>query len=208
MGNFFNSRIFDGISKLADVMLLSFYFLVCSIPVFTMGASGTALYYATHKCVYKGRGYTTEFFHSFKANFKQSTLSWLIFMVLFALLSGDIYIIKNLLPADSPLAAAPIFFMVLFMFAFAWAIYHFAYIARFENGFKASFKISGVFMVANIGWTAVIIVELIAVFLLVYRFIFLLIFAPGIVACIIHPVLEHVFKKYMSPEDLTQENEF
>ena len=136
MGKFFNSRFFEGISKATDVILVGLYFIVCSLPIFTIGASATALYYATHKCIYKGRGYTTEFFRSFKDNFKQSTLSWLIFMVLFGILAGDIYITRNFIPADSPIAAASIFFLVLMVFSIVWAIYHFAYIARFENSFK------------------------------------------------------------------------
>ena len=207
MGKFFNSKIFEGISKLADVMLIDFYFLVCSIPIFTIGASSTALYYAMHKCVYKGRGYTTEFFHSFKDNFKQSTLSWLIFIVLFLILGGDIYITRNMIAADSKLQAAPIFFTILLIFAITWAIYHFAYIARFENTFKQSFKISAVFMAVNIGWTFAIIGVLIICLLLVYRFLFLLIFAPGIIAFAIHPILERVFRKYMSEEDLAREDD-
>lgn len=84
MERLFNNRFVDGISKLADIMLICIYFLVCSLPIVTIGASATALYYATHKCIYKGRGYTLDFFHSFKDNFKQSTLSWLIFIVILA----------------------------------------------------------------------------------------------------------------------------
>ena len=92
MSKLFDNVVIDGISKIADVALIGFFFLICSVPVFTIGASATALYYATNKCIYKGRGYTTEFFRSFKDNFKQATISWLIFLVLFAVLGGDIYI--------------------------------------------------------------------------------------------------------------------
>jgi len=207
LGKFFNSKIFDGISKVADVALIGFYFLACSIPLFTIGASATGLYYAINKSVFKGRGYTTEFFHSFKENFKQSTLSWLIFLILFAVLGGDIYITKNMLPQDSPLASAPVFFTVLLVFSIVWAIYHFAYIARFSNSFRDSFKFSAFIMVANIGWTFAIIAVLIVSLLLIYRFLFLIIFAPGLIACALHPILEKVFRKYMSEEDLTKDDD-
>ncbi|SFI08162.1 Uncharacterized membrane protein YesL [Pseudobutyrivibrio sp. OR37] len=207
MGRFFNSKIFDGISKATDVILLGLYFIVCSLPIFTIGASATALYYATHKCIYKGRGYTTEFFRSFKDNFKQSTLSWLIFMVLFAILSGDIYITRNMVSANSPFAAASIFFLVLLVFTIVWAIYHFAYIARFENSFKASFKNSAIIMIVNIGWSVAIVAVTIALLYLMYRIMILIVFAPGIFACAIHPILEKVFRKYMSAEDIAKEDE-
>lgn len=207
MGKLFNNRIFDGISKVTDVVIIGLYFLLCSIPVFTIGASLTAMYYAIHKCVFKGKGYTTEFFHSFKENFKQSTLSWLIFMLIFTILGGDIYITKNAIDPDSPLATAPMFFLILLMFTIVWAVYHFAYIARFANGFKMSFKVSAIFMVANLGWSFLILVILAVIALLAYQFMFLIFFVPAIVTCVLHPILERVFKKYMSPEDLEAEEE-
>jgi len=207
LGRFFNSKIFDGITKVTDVMLIGFYFIVCSLPIFTIGASSTALYYAIHKSVFRGRGYTTEFFRSFKDNFKQSTLSWLIFMVLFGVLSADIYVTRNFIQANSPMAAASVFFLVLLIFTIVWSIYHFAYIARFANSFKESFKISAIIMIANIGWSVAIIAVVIVLLLLMYRFMILIVFAPGIFACALHPILEKVFRKYMSAEDIAKEDE-
>lgn len=207
MGRFFNSKIFDGITKVTDVMLIGFYFIVCSLPIFTIGVSSTALYYAIHKSVFRGRGYTTEFFRSFKDNFKQSTLSWLIFMVLFGVLSADIYVTRNFIQANSPMAAASVFFLVLLIFTSVWSIYHFAYIARFANSFKESFKISAIIMIANIGWSVAIIAVVIVLLLLMYRFMILIVFAPGIFACALHPILEKVFRKYMSAEDIAKEDE-
>lgn len=207
MERLFNNRFTEGISKLTDILLIGFYFLVCSLPIFTIGASATALYYAIHKSIFKGRGYTTEFFHSFKDNFKQSTLSWIVFVILFTVLGGDIYITRTMLTADNPLAAASIFFTVLLIFTIAWAIYHFAYIARFENGFKDSFKVSAIIMFANLGWTFALIAVVIILAILVYRFLVLFVFMPGIAACAIHPILERVFRKYMTEEDLMKEEE-
>ncbi|MBE5910626.1 YesL family protein [Pseudobutyrivibrio sp.] len=207
MGKLYNNRILDGISKITDVFIIGLYFIICSIPVFTMGASLTALYYAIHKSVFRGRGYTTEFFHSFKENFKQSTLSWIIFMVIFAVLAGDIYVTRFAVPQTSAFAAAPLFFLIMLCFAILWAIYHFAYIARFANGFGASFKVSAIIMVANLGWSFLILVVLAAFILLTFRFIILLFFLPGLITASIHPIIERVFRKYMTPEDLESELE-
>ena len=207
MGRFFNSRFFDSLTKVTDMLIIGFYFMICSLPVFTIGASLTALYYGIHKCVFKGRGYTFDFFRSFRDNFKQSTLSWLIFMVLFGILSGDIYITKNVISRESPFAGMFIFFTVLLVLTILWAIYHFAYIARFANGFRESFKVSGIFMILNIGWSLAIVGVLILLGLLAYRFPIFLIFLPGMIASAIHPILERVFRKYMSAEDLAKEDE-
>ena len=133
MGRFFNSRFFEGITKATDVLLIGFYFIICSLPIFTIGASTTALYYAIHKCTFKGKGYTTEFFHSFKSNFKQATLSWLIFIVLFIVLGGDIYITRNMLQPDNPLAAASMFFTVLLAFTVVWSIQWYLFSQNFAR---------------------------------------------------------------------------
>ncbi|MCR5195897.1 MAG: YesL family protein [Pseudobutyrivibrio sp.] len=207
MGKLFDNKFIDGINKIADVFILCFFFLVCSIPVFTMGASMTAMYYTMHKCIFKNRGYTTDFFRSFKENFRQATVSWVVFLVLFTILTGDIYIMRNFVKPDSPFAAASIFFTVLLVFTIVWMTYHFAYIARFENGIKASFKISAIFLVANIGWSLLIAVIIGIVLYLTYRFVFLVIFLPVILPGVLHPILEKVFRKYMSPEDLAKEDE-
>lgn len=207
MGKIFNNRVFDGISKVTDIFLIGFYFLFCSLPIFTIGASFTGLYYATHKCIYKGRGYTMEFFHSFKENFKQSTLSWLIFMVIFGILSADIYITRNFFEPGTPLQASSVFFLVLLVFAIVWAIYHFAYIARFSNGFKESFKVSAVFMIVNIGWSIAIIAVIVVFLEIISRWPILLLFGPGLFSCGVHQILERVFRKYMSEEDLAKEDE-
>ena len=95
----------------------------------------------------------------------------------------------------------------LFLLTTVWSIYHFAYIARFENGFKESFKISFVFMILNLGWSIVMILLCAAILVLLYYIPFLILFAPGLFACGLHPFLEKVFRKYMTPEDLAKEEE-
>ncbi len=167
----------------------------------------TSLYYAVHKCVFKGRGYTTEYFHAFKDNFRQATFSWVIFLVLFAILTGDIYIMRNYISPDSPLAGGSMFFVVLLLLTIVWMIYHMAYIARFANTFKASFKVSAVIMIANLGWSVLILLIVTVIFLAVNRLLILLVFVPAIISGVLHPILEKVFRKYMSPEDLAKEDE-
>ena len=60
------------------------------IPVITAGASFTAMHYCCLKIV---RGHETsilkQFFHSFKDNFKQSTIIWLLFLAIMAFLGYD-----------------------------------------------------------------------------------------------------------------------
>ena len=69
-------RIFGFLGQLIALNLL---WIVCSLPVITAGASTTALYYCTLKLHKDGDiRVFHDFFKSFKQNFKQSTLIWIL----------------------------------------------------------------------------------------------------------------------------------
>jgi len=53
MGKFFNldSPLMRFMTKLADLMILNLLFLITCIPVITIGAAWTSLYYVTLKMV-------------------------------------------------------------------------------------------------------------------------------------------------------------
>ena len=71
MGKVFNFEgpVFSFLSRLADLFWLNLLFVICSIPVITIGASSTALYYVTLKMAKDEEGYITRsFFKSFKEN--------------------------------------------------------------------------------------------------------------------------------------------
>lgn len=81
------------LSRLADLVLLSVLWVVCCLPIITIGPSTAALYYVALKLA---RGeevrITGTFFRGFKENFKQGVVMNLIFLVLGAVLLAD-YII-------------------------------------------------------------------------------------------------------------------
>ena len=77
---FFNmdSPLMRFMTKVADLMILNFLFIVTSLPVVTMGAAWTALYYVTMKMVKDEEGAIVKaYFHSFRQNFRQATVLWL-----------------------------------------------------------------------------------------------------------------------------------
>lgn len=96
-------RIFDidgpliqFLTKMADLMWLNILTLICCIPIFTIGASLTALQYMALKIVRDEEGYITKgFFKAFKENFRQSTIIWLMFMAVGIILFADYRIITT-----------------------------------------------------------------------------------------------------------------
>lgn len=97
MSRFFNmdSGIFQFLSRVADLMILNIIFLVTCIPIVTIGAAWTALYYMTLKMVRNEESYIVRgYFKSFKENFKQSTIMWLVILVMILLLVFDYRIVN------------------------------------------------------------------------------------------------------------------
>lgn len=120
------------LSKFADLMWLNILTMICCIPVVTVGASLTALHYMALKIVRDEECYITRgFFKSFKENFKQATIIWLIMLVLFLILGGDYYIIKNSdIEINNVLQTAIMAAGVVILFTFVCV---FPFLAKFEN---------------------------------------------------------------------------
>mgnify|MGYP002587022224 CR=1 FL=1 len=75
----FDGSFINFCDKLFDVMALGFLWILCSLPIITIGASSTALYYAMVKCIKKGDGYIAkEFFRSFRMNLISGTILWVL----------------------------------------------------------------------------------------------------------------------------------
>lgn len=141
MGRIFDldSPVMNFLNKLADLIYLNFLTLICCIPVFTIGASLTALNYVTLKIVRNEEGYITKsFFKSFKQNFKQATAIWLILLFFFVIFVGDILIL-NYAQVEFPtwLKIALIAVGALILLA---TVHVFPVLSRFENTVKNTFK--------------------------------------------------------------------
>ena len=97
MGGLFDldSPVMRFLSKMADLIILNLLAFVCCLPIFTIGASMTALHYVLLKIVRNEEGYVVRgFFKAFKSNFKQATVIWLILLAVLFVLLGDFMIFK------------------------------------------------------------------------------------------------------------------
>ncbi len=80
MGSFFSydSPLMSALGKLTDLVILNLLTLLFCIPIVTTGASLTACHYVALK-IRRGEGYVVKnFWKSFRMNFKQSTVIWLV----------------------------------------------------------------------------------------------------------------------------------
>ena len=90
--NFFNENnlIFVALNKIGDIILANLLFILCSIPLVTIGPSLTALYHCMLRTV-KGNnnGTVKTFFRAFRQSFRQSLIVWLGLVVVGLLLFLD-----------------------------------------------------------------------------------------------------------------------
>ena len=93
----YESKFSQLLLKLCYACYLNLLWFVCSLPVVTIGASTTALYYAALKIVRDEDTHVgAMFFRSFRENFKQATVLWLILLAAGLFLAGDGYILYHL----------------------------------------------------------------------------------------------------------------
>ena len=68
-----------------NLVILNVLWLVCSLPIITIGASGAALYSVLFKMVEdKDTRITRQFFAAFRGNARRATGIWLILLVVIA----------------------------------------------------------------------------------------------------------------------------
>lgn len=137
------------LSKIADTVWLNILFLICSIPIFTIGASTTALYYVTFKTIKDEEGYITkDFFRSFKENFKQSTIVWIVLLILYMILGAELL---TLLRMNTDMANVGIVIaMIPGLLILFIGLYVFPLLSRFENTTKVTVKNALLLSIANI----------------------------------------------------------
>lgn len=91
-----DTPIMRGFSTLADLALLNLLWLVCSLPIFTIGASSAALYQCLFSLECGEGGGGRAFFRAFRDAFQRATLLWLM-----VLLSGIVLVTDYRLTIES-----------------------------------------------------------------------------------------------------------
>lgn len=88
--------VFRFFNTVGYIWWLHILWLVCSLPIITIGASTTALCYSCMK-LHNRDGYVTRnFFHSFKENFRQSTILFLFFLITGGILVFDLIVCSQM----------------------------------------------------------------------------------------------------------------
>lgn len=211
----YESKFSQLLLKLCYACYLNLLWFVCSIPIFTIGASTTALYYASLKLVRGEENHIgRQFFHSFKENFKQATVLWLILLGIGLFLGADGYIVYHL-RASSTGTVAVLWTLIMALLIAAGVVYVivltqiFPLLASFSNTnlamLKNSFLIGTHYLFATI---MVFAVHFAMFFAVVALFTPLIVFGEGLCALISAWMLNHVLISVAgAPEKEEEEQE-
>lgn len=111
-----DSKIMSFLSRIFDLIVLNTLFILCSLPIVTIGSSLTALHSVTLKMVRNEESYIfRSFIRSFKENFHQTICIWIPIMFVGLFLYADFRILK--LPTATGLSFLyiPLIFLTLIL---------------------------------------------------------------------------------------------
>ena len=147
MGKLFNldSPFMQFMNRVADLMWLNILFVISCIPVITVGPAITAMFYITLKMVRNEESYITKgYFKSFKQNFIQGTVIWLIAILAGGLLLLDYFIISGRMGVNvgnpSIISVMQVLLIVVLIFYLFTFTFVFPLLSKFDNSIKNTIK--------------------------------------------------------------------
>ena len=210
MGTLFNfdGKFIQALKKITDSLYISILWFLFSLPIITIGASTVSLYYTVNKTLRHGHGYIfSTFWNSFKTNFIQGTVSWMVIILCYFIAGIDILFLHMRMPLFENSTYNYIFYGILIGMVAMWQIYLFPYIARFEDNTKTCLVNTFRIMVANFGNSLKLLIIYIVSAVAFVLFPPLIAIIPVLYTFLSQSTLEHIFRKYISPEELALEEE-
>ncbi len=193
----------------ADIVVLHVLWLLCSIPLVTIGASTTALYYSAMRRIRTNEGYVTgNFFKAFKSNFRQSTIMWIIMVLVGLVLFTDLRIgmavsgpMGKLMLISCSVLLIPFILILLYIFPVQ---------AKFDNTIRDNFKNAFLMSIQNFHLSLLLII-------IIGSFVFLglfyqpfmglmLVCGAGLLGYLASNIFVHIFRKYL-PDELKHDAE-
>lgn len=135
----FDSPFMQKLLVVGNLAALNIVWLICCLPIFTIGAATTAMHSVIYKYILGTDDAVLQpFFNAFKQNFKQATALWLPVLVLIILLGIDAFFLYTSAIGLEPLLWIP--FAVVFVAFLMLMTYAFPLIARYENDLRSTVK--------------------------------------------------------------------
>ena len=170
MGGFFNMEnpFFRFMGRVADLMILNVVFLVCCIPVVTIGPAITALYYTTLKMVRNEESYIVKgFFHSFKQNLRQGIIINLILLAIGVLLFLDLRVVVGNFQGIAGKAMYVVIWLGIVLYALIF-VYIYPLLSRFYNTIRNTFTNALLISIRHLPFTILLVILTLAPVVIVF----------------------------------------
>lgn len=201
-----DSPLMVALMKIGDLLCLSVLWLVFSLPIFTIGASSTALYAAVFYCLRRNEaGVWKHFWKAFRENFKRSTLAWLIELAVLAVFSLDAAVFRAIRLSGGAMGKLYWAALLLEAVALTWTAYVAAYAARVNGTVGEILRFGLVLLRLHPIRALGVMLPILAGLALCLLVPFTVLFAPAAVCLACSYSLEQVFRLHMQPEDLEKE---
>lgn len=190
------------LTRVSDVCLISFLWLLCCLPVVTIGASTTAAYYTIVKVVKRQRGtMLREFFHSFRDNFMDSFLINLIYLLVEGILAFNIYLSFQALATETAASFNFLFlYVALFLLMIGLSLHTYAALSRFVMKRLVLVKFALFVTFRHFLTTLALIVVFLAGLVLMALFPVCIVVMPPVCLFLYSLLMERVLWKYMTEE--------
>ena len=144
------------LTRVMYIVSLNLLFLLASIPVFTIGASSTAMYTVLfHYLKNDEPDIIRDFFRAFRGNFKKATFVWMVMLVVLAsLVMNFYYLYRSQITLAEMIRILLNFVLILWMVM--W-IYLFPIIAYFDNSIKGYVTFTAGLSLAKLPCTMILI---------------------------------------------------
>ena len=212
-----NSPIMRAISRMADLVILSFLWFVCCLPILTIGPASAAMCFVVMKLAKQEEiRVISTFFQSFKVNFKQGVILNLIFMALCAILVVDmVYFGAAELGVGTGITLLRGAFLAMGVWALCIMFYAYPLQAQFYNPIKRTLRNAAVLsMQKPINTIIVFVLNMIpAMFVYVSVNVFQdltlfvrsaplwVLFIPGVLAYLCGKRFVKLFDPYLNPKE-------
>ena len=155
---FFFYPFFRFMGRVADLMILNVVFLVCCIPVVTIGPAITALYYTTLKMVRNEESYIVKgFFHSFKQNLRQGIIINLILLAIGVLLFLDLRVVAGNFQGIAGKAMYVVIWLGIVLYALIF-VYIYPLLSRFYNTIRNTFTNALLISIRHLPFTILLVI--------------------------------------------------
>ena len=204
-----DSPLMTVIRTVCDYIFVTILMAICSLPLITAGAALCAGYDAVRRYLIEERGSNVlaVYFHSFKKNFKQSTVVWLICAAVFVLFWQGLRVMDALAYEGASALVLQGILITGMLLTAAVLLCALATVVRFENKVFGTLKNSVMLCFMNLWRIVLLMLVIAAAAAAIYVLPISALIAPALAIFYWYRCMEKVFEPYLPKSDDSEDEQ-